>query len=199
MTYREFETYALRLGRVDFDKVFGYQCVDLVKLYMYKRYKVPNGAYGNAIDYWYRTSNVVLQKFKKVAGSNAKAGDIVIFETNVTPMVKGMQPGHIGVATGGLTSTSVEILEQNGSSGGGTGTGGDAIRKRYKPRYRVAGLLRPRSTAVYYTVVSGDTLGEIADRYNTTVSQLVTWNKAAYPSLATNPNNISIGWKLRVK
>jgi LysM repeat protein len=43
-----------------------------------------------------------------------------------------------------------------------------------------------------YTVVSGDTLGAIANKFKVTVPQLVTWNRIA------NPDNISIGQVLVV-
>ena len=46
---------------------------------------------------------------------------------------------------------------------------------------------------VYYTIKSGDTLSEIAEKYNTTVNQLVSWNGIK------NPNLIYPGQKLRVK
>lgn len=138
MTYAEFE--AKWIGkRVDVDGVYGYQCVDLVKAYIRDCYGIPNGAYGNAIDYWTRTAGVILTKFDKVSGSNAKRGDIVIMNG-----LTGNPYGHIGIATGAANGTSVEILEQNGSTGGGSGTGADAIRKRYISRSRVAGLLRPK-------------------------------------------------------
>lgn len=45
----------------------------------------------------------------------------------------------------------------------------------------------------YYTVQSGDTLTKIANKYNTTVNQLVSWNNIK------NPNLIYVGQKLRVK
>lgn len=45
----------------------------------------------------------------------------------------------------------------------------------------------------YYTIQSGDTLSEIAAKYNTTVSQLCSWNNIS------NPNKIYAGNKIRVK
>ena len=45
----------------------------------------------------------------------------------------------------------------------------------------------------YYTVKKGDTLSSIAEKYKTTVAQLVEWNNIA------NPNIIYPGQKLRVK
>ena len=45
----------------------------------------------------------------------------------------------------------------------------------------------------HYIVKAGDTLSAIAKKYNTTISQLVSWNKIK------NPNLILVGQKLRVK
>ncbi len=49
------------------------------------------------------------------------------------------------------------------------------------------------SGAEYYTVQRGDNLTKIANRYGTTVNQLVAWNNIA------NPNLIYAGQKLRVR
>lgn len=49
------------------------------------------------------------------------------------------------------------------------------------------------SPAQYYTIQSGDTLSEIAQKYGTTVKQLQNWNGIA------NANLIYVGQKIRVK
>lgn len=46
-----------------------------------------------------------------------------------------------------------------------------------------------------YTVREGDTLGEIADRFHTTVDNLVALNK----TLIKDPDEIEVGWKLKLK
>lgn len=129
--------------RVDFDYAYGYQCVDLIKQYMYSHFGIPNGALGNAIDYWTRTASVILTKFNRVATTSVVKGDIVVL--NGLP---GNPYGHIGIATGNQTATTVEILEQNGSTGNGKGLGGDAIRLRSVPKSRIAGILRPKTVTV---------------------------------------------------
>lgn len=58
---------------------------------------------------------------------------------------------------------------------------------------KIPGSSNKGSSAVYYTVVTGDNLTKIANRYGTTVNQLVAWNNIA------NPNLIYPGQKLRVK
>jgi hypothetical protein len=45
------------------------------------------------------------------------------------------------------------------------------------------------------TVKSGDSLGAIAKKCKTTVSQLITWNKRKFKKVA---NGINVGWSLRV-
>lgn len=140
MTYKQFESKWLG-RRVDIDKVFDYQCVDLVKQYMLEVYGMPNGAYGNAIDYWTKPVRQVLEKFYKVQTTHARQGDVVILYGT-----SGNVYGHIGIATGAANATHIEILEQNGATGNGSGVGGDAIRKRYIPRTRVPGILRPKVT-----------------------------------------------------
>lgn len=132
------------LGRIiDYDHVYGYQCVDLILQYIYECYGIPSGVSGNAIDYWTNPSAPLLTKFSRVGGSDVAKGDIVVF--NGLP---GNPDGHIGISTGNINATGVEILEQNGQDGNGSGQGGDVIRTRYVDRSRVAGLLRPMTLSV---------------------------------------------------
>lgn len=138
MNYPEFEQSWLG-KRTDVDGVYAYQCVDLVKQYFIDVIGIPNGNYGDAIDYWRYTSPVILNKFYKVHSTDVLQGDVVVINPTATN-----ENGHIGVATGATTATQVEILEQNGSKGDGSGTGYDAIRKRYIARNTISGLLRPK-------------------------------------------------------
>lgn len=54
------------------------------------------------------------------------------------------------------------------------------------------------STPSSYTVKSGDTLSGIARQLGTTVQALVDANKGRYPTLATNPGAIEVGWTFSV-
>jgi LysM repeat protein len=54
----------------------------------------------------------------------------------------------------------------------------------------------PPSGPVSYTVKAGDTLGEIAKAFGTTVDSIVSANSGTYSSLASNPNAIEVGWVL---
>lgn len=127
---------------------------------MYQEHGIRPGAWGNAIDYWTRPNSTMLKYYVKVPGSKVRAGDFVVLWGHT-----GNPYGHIGVATGRSNTSSVEILEQNGSTGNGSGTGGDAIRTRYVPRSRVAGLIRRKSTTApkqYVTVQRGWGLSNVA-------------------------------------
>ena len=52
---------------------------------------------------------------------------------------------------------------------------------------------RVESTAVIYTVKSGDTLGAIARRYHVNTAQLMKWNRLK------NAHKLRIGQKLRIE
>ncbi|HUF06163.1 MAG TPA: polysaccharide deacetylase family protein [Candidatus Binatia bacterium] len=49
-----------------------------------------------------------------------------------------------------------------------------------------------------YTVRRGDSLSAIARAYGTTTGQLQAWNTDRYPSLASDPGTIEVGWILVV-
>ncbi len=56
---------------------------------------------------------------------------------------------------------------------------------------------------IHHTVVRGDTLSLIAQRYTTTWQSLVYWNRGRYPSLdptsaSYDPNRLEISWVLRL-
>ncbi len=127
--------------RVDYDGVAAYQCVDLVKQYLKQEYNLAPGSWGNAIDYWYNTNPALLTVFDRLATKEARVGDIIIFKG-----VNGSPYGHIGICDGNAGILSVATLEQNGATGNGSGTGGDAIRVRAIAKTRVLGVLR-RKTA----------------------------------------------------
>lgn len=140
MTYTEFRNKWIG-KRVDYDRVYGYQCVDLVKQYMAECYGLKPASWGNAIDYWYSTNPAVLTKFERVSTTVTRAGDIVIFRG-----INGNPYGHIGIADSPSGILTTATLEQNGSTGNGSGIGGDAIRVRAITRSRIVGVLRPKAS-----------------------------------------------------
>jgi Tfp pilus assembly protein FimV len=61
----------------------------------------------------------------------------------------------------------------------------------------------PAPTFLIHTVKRGDTLLSIAKRYKTSGRSIAYWNRDAHKSLDPesanyNPNNLKIGWKLRI-
>lgn len=57
---------------------------------------------------------------------------------------------------------------------------------------------QPSSSPNTVPVQSGDSLGKIAQRLGVSTQALVQANLSKYPSLASNPNSIKVGWQLNV-
>ena len=102
----------------------------------------------------------------------------------------------------GGTSTNIDSAEKTIDElaqeviAGKYGNGEDrkkALGSRYDEVQAKVNEILGINQATYYTVVSGDNLTKIANKYGTTVNQLVSWNNIA------NPNLIYPGQKLRVK
>lgn len=94
-----------------------------------------------------------------------------------------------------IETKSVDELAQEVIAGK-YGNGEDrkkALGSRYDEVQAKVNEILEVNQATYYTVVSGDNLTKIANKYGTTVNQLVSWNNIA------NPNLIYPGQKLRVK
>jgi hypothetical protein len=128
--------------RIDYDHVYGYQCVDLILQYVYENFGIGGGVWGNAIDYWTKPSAPLMTKFDRLETNDVQQGDIVIM--NGLP---GNPYGHIGIGTGADNGSQAEILEQNGQTGNGDGQSGNAVRTRLINKSRIAGVLRPKQEA----------------------------------------------------
>ncbi len=140
MSYQSFKSQWLG-KQVNYDGVYGFQCVDLVKQYLSQEFGLKPLAWGNAIDYYYSPNPAILTKFDRLSTKATRQGDIVILQG-----INGNPYGHIGIADGGSNIvTGVPLLEQNGSTGNGSGVGGDAIRVKNKPYWRIVGVLRPKT------------------------------------------------------
>jgi len=115
MTYSQFK--AQWLGhKIDYDKVDGFQCVDLILQFLSQCAGVSGGVSGNAVDYAKKPSPAFVKAVNEVTDGSKQAGDILVFVSAATP------DGHIA-----LRDTSLDkMLEQNGV-GTGTGLGKDAI------------------------------------------------------------------------
>jgi tetratricopeptide (TPR) repeat protein len=51
---------------------------------------------------------------------------------------------------------------------------------------------------VTYTVTRGDSLSKIAKRHGVSAEIIIAANRETYPTLATNPDGIEVGWKLKI-
>lgn len=139
MNYSEFKNQWLG-KRIDYDSLYGWQCVDIIKQWLDSGFSIKPGAWGNAIDYWRSTNPGILTAFKKVTNTPyyiPPQGSIVIFNATSSN-----QYGHIAIVDS-ATITVLNILEQNGGAGTGTGTGVDAIRLRNPGYNNIAGFLEP--------------------------------------------------------
>ena len=125
--------------RIDYDHVYGFQCVDLILEYVKECYGLASGVWGNAIDYWNHPTPVLLSKFNLVQGQSAQQGDIAVFNG-----LAGNPYGHIGIVDH-QDASGIWLLEQN-ATGSADGLGKSAIGVyRALPLTRLAGLLRPKS------------------------------------------------------
>lgn len=116
--YQDFKNEWTRPGhnRVDFDHVFGYQCVDLIQQFFYEVAGVT-GLYGNAIDYATKPTASFVNATVRVTDGSKQPGDILVLRGITDP------EGHIA-----LRDTNVDqMLEQNAADGNGSGLGRDAI------------------------------------------------------------------------
>lgn len=127
--------------RIDYDHVYEYQCVDLILEYAYECGGLASGVRGNAVDYWNKPTAVMLTRFVKIPTQDPQAGDITVLTSPITSL------GHIGIATGAVNGGQFQMMEQNGSTGNGSGLGADAVRTRFIPKSRIIGVLRLTSVA----------------------------------------------------
>jgi surface antigen len=94
--------------KIEFDGVYPYQCVDLVKFWAKElRLKIPHG---NAIDYAKNADGKNYVYYVNHPWSIPRRGDIIIFKTG--------KFGHIGIVESGNV-WRVRVFEQNNPIGRG--------------------------------------------------------------------------------
>lgn len=132
MSHNDFLTK--RLGKkVDYDGLYGYQCVDLAKQYMKEVHAIEPGIFGWSALTWYESGTPFSNNpaaWKKVAyasGLTPSTGDIIFRGPSGSNTY-----GHVAVVDSMVDASKVQVIEQNGL-GWGTGTGKDAIRKMTYP------------------------------------------------------------------
>ena len=93
------------------------------------------------------------------------------------------------IATAGIDILANEVIKERYGNGD---TRKIVLGNRYDEVHNKVNELLSKSSAVYYTVKSGDTLSSIAAKYGTTYQAIAALNGIA------NPNLIYAGAKLRV-
>lgn len=138
---------------VDFDNIYGAQCVDLICQYIFDFWGVRTR--GNAIDFAYQTLPDALERIEPSA--TPQPGDIAVFSSS-------HPAGHVVIVTN-VTETHITYGEQNvaGSDNGGPTQITTVTRERFKQR--VVALIRSKASGQagwrldnntwYYTTTTG--------------------------------------------
>lgn len=126
------------LGKAtDIDGVSGVQCVDLAKMYIKYVIGATPQSIGNAHAYYdYFEQSYLKNYFVKIpykAGLKAQKGDIVVWKIGYNGRSK---YGHIAIATGEATDTTITTYDQNWS--------GKSMKKVAHSYTGIAGYLRPK-------------------------------------------------------
>lgn len=123
--------------KVDYDKFYGPQCVDLFRQYCQDVLKIPHtGAVDGAKDLFNKYSDLPLEKkyfYRYSKSYKPKFGDIVVFDLTATNKY-----GHVALVISQLSSNTLLVLEQDGIKQDGAKFG---IRKTDN----VLGYLRKKS------------------------------------------------------
>jgi hypothetical protein len=114
----------------DYDGKFGYQCVDLVKLWAREGWKLQPKAVGHSKGYakfvfQYNDSMLTSEQAVRIANQPKLVppqGAIIVFDS-----AKKNAAGHIAIVDK-ANLNEITVLEQNGGSGNGDGQGTNAIR-----------------------------------------------------------------------
>lgn len=156
------------LGRkIDYDNVYGVQCVDLIKHYIDNVVDVFPLSIGNAIEYYKKryTSNYLLANFTWIDNTPKfipKKGDICVFTSK-------SGKGHVSIATGEGTTSYFYSYDQNYPSGKGEAM--TKIKHSYKS---FLGVLRPLNQE-----------NIISKKYKTTTANLNAYSSKRYEVPAT--------------
>ena len=138
MTFDEW-VKAYKNVKIDYDKVYGVQCVDLIKSFVKNVLEVSPESIGHAIEYYnkrntssYLKKNFTNYDYKK--GFKFKKGDVLV--------LKGSSIfGHIAVCTGQYDSSGVYAYDENYK---GKGYGMTLRYYEYKGYYKPLNILRPK-------------------------------------------------------
>lgn len=142
MLYKEFEQKYLG-KKVDFDKVYWYQCVDLARQYSMEVFWIDTGSFWGSAWSWYEKlwKDVRFSKTVRVKKFNIPpVGAIVFF----SPTAMWQPYGHVAIcAYAQAWGDKIDVLEQNWVWTG-KWTGWDAVRINTYSLEKVAGWILPR-------------------------------------------------------
>lgn len=146
-------------NKIDYDGVYGVQCVDLIKHYIDKVLDIKPKSIGNAIDYYkkrktlkYLKNNFTPYDFK--FGFQYKKGDIIVMQGSSSF-------GHIAVCSGKYNNKGVYAYDQNYK---GSGDGMTLRLFEFNGNYKIKCILRPKNqkninkNVQYYPKFNGTTL-----------------------------------------
>jgi len=187
VSYTQFVT--ARLGKkVDYDGVFQYQCVDLIKQYIKDLTGHEPWVFGGAAAVGYDTGSpfVGIQTWVKIPRSEGvmpRQGDVIFWWPST-----GNSYGHVAIVDS-IAWSKVTVIEQNGV-GGGNGEWGNAIRRKAYMlkntlwRYRYITPLSPAdqkivdtalaSNSAMWKLTSDATLKILLKETNTLIRELYT-------------------------
>lgn len=110
-TFQEFKDNVIGKS-LDYDGLYGYQCVDLVKVYLDWCFGIKPGAWGNAKDYWNNLNRPgMAEHFYRVQNTPdliVQKGDIVVWGA-----MPGNPYGHIAIGLGEGDVNGFQSLDQN--------------------------------------------------------------------------------------
>ena len=127
------------LGKAtDYDGAYGAQCVDLIKIYLFRLWGIKPGAWGDAHAYYdnFYDHPELVKNFERIPNTFdfvPKKGDIVVWDKALNGCY-----GHIAIATGVGNTSYFESYDQNW-----TGNHDACTRIRHSYKY-LKGVLRPK-------------------------------------------------------
>lgn len=114
MYYDEFVEKYIGMS-IDYDGVYGVQCVDLIKLYLNKVFDIKAGSWGDAKYYWinFHLRKPLVNAFRKIKNTSnfvPQKGDICVWNKDVS---QNNNSGHISIATGEGDKRAFYSYDQN--------------------------------------------------------------------------------------
>ena len=113
---------------VDYDKAYGYQCVDFARQHAKDMWNPIWTFWGSALNGWLTGSPFVWTKWERVTNTTTaipKEWDIVFLDKTASNPY-----WHVAIAWEGCTGSKLVLIEQNAGNGNGDGKNGNKITMR---------------------------------------------------------------------